>query len=136
MLPRYLIAISTDPHCHQGYDLLGASKSVLETLCRYLAVRLKPEGVRVNAIVPGAIDSVNLAATVGKEVAAALRARGDVMLDPARMARTCVALASGLMDSVTGQTLVVDEGWSLVSPISMLSGTLGPFGFPRDGEGR
>jgi len=133
-VPRYFIAVSTDRHCHDGYDLLGASKSVLETLCRYLAFRLKGEGVRVNAVVPGAIDSVNLEATIGSEVAASLRARGDVMLDPARMARACVALASGLLDAMTGQVLVVDEGWSLVSPIAMLTANVGPFGFPDERE--
>ena len=81
--PRYVIGISSDADrwVHDGYDLVGASKAVLESLCRYLAVRLKPEGVRVNAIAPGLVDSELLAATFGEDVAADLRARG-MMLDP------------------------------------------------------
>jgi len=39
------------------------------------------------------------------------------VLDPQGVARACVALCSGLMDSVTGQVLVVDEGWSRLDPL-------------------
>lgn len=124
--PRYVVGISSDADrwVHDGYDLVGASKAVLESLCRYLAVRLKPAGVRVNAIAPGLVDSELLAATFGEDAAADLRARG-MMLDPNQVARVCVALASGWMDAVTGQTLVVDEGWSRVSPLSLLAGKTG-----------
>lgn len=131
--PRYVVGVSSDADrwVHPGYDLVGASKAVLESLCRYLAVRLKPEGVRVNAIAPGLIDSELLEDTFGASVVADLRARG-MMIDPARVARVCVALASGLMDSVTGQTLVADEGWSRVSPLALLTGSVGPWTFPED----
>lgn len=46
--PHYVIGISSDGGavCHPAYDLAGVSKAVLETLCRYLAVRLKAEGTR------------------------------------------------------------------------------------------
>jgi NAD(P)-dependent dehydrogenase (short-subunit alcohol dehydrogenase family) len=120
--PRYVVAVSSDADrwCHPGYDLVGASKAVLESLCRYLAVRLQDEGVRVNAIAPGLVDSALLADTFGEALVGELRARG-MMLDPARVARVCVALASGWMDAVNGQTLIVDEGWSRVSPLTLLA---------------
>jgi NAD(P)-dependent dehydrogenase (short-subunit alcohol dehydrogenase family) len=120
--PRYVVAVSSDADrwCHPGYDLVGASKAVLECLCRYLAVRLRDEGVRVNAIAPGLIDSAALADTFGEALVDQLRSRG-MMLDPARVARVCVALASGWMDAVNGQTLIVDEGWSRVSPLTLLA---------------
>ncbi len=68
--PRYLIGISSSGPdiCYEGYDLVGASKAVLETLCRYLALRLKPFGVRVNAIRPGLLDTESSRATFGDQV--------------------------------------------------------------------
>ncbi len=136
--PRYLIGVSGDGAtvCHEGYDMVGSSKAVLETLCRYLAVRLKPHGTRVNAIRPGAIDTASARATFGDEALGDARARvGNAFLDARRVARTCVALASGLLDAVTGQTIVVDEGWSLVSPLSYVTGRKEPFDFPPDEDG-
>lgn len=119
--PRYVMGISSDGGqvCHAGYDLAGASKSVLETLCRYLAIRLRPHGVCVNAVRPGFLDTASARATFGDAVMDGARERvGNLFLDPRKVAGTCVALASGLLDSVTGQVIVVDEGWSLVSPLS------------------
>ena len=45
-----------------------------------------------------------------------------LFIDPLGVARVCVALCSGLFDAVTGQVIVVDEGWSLVSPMAFLTG--------------
>lgn len=134
--PRYVIAISSDgPEvCHAGYDLAGASKAVLETLCRYLAVRLRPEGVRVNAVRPGLLDTASSRATAGDAAIEAVKARAPgAVQDPRGVARACVALCSGLMDSVTGQVLVVDEGWSLVDPLALLAGGGLPGPFPDTG---
>ncbi len=132
--PRYVIGISSDGGqvCHDGYDLAGIAKSALETICRYLALRLKPEGVRVNAIRPGFLDTVSARQTFGDETIEALEKRADgILLDVASVAKVCVALCSGLMDSVTGQVITVDEGWSLVSPIAYVTGQGLPGAFPK-----
>jgi enoyl-[acyl-carrier protein] reductase III len=42
-------------------------------------------------------------------------------MDPQGVAKVCVALCSGLMDAVTGQVIVVDEGWSIVSPLTFIT---------------
>ena len=136
--PRYVIAISSDGPdvCHPGYDLAGASKAVLETLCRYLAVRLRPEGVRVNAVRPGLLDTASSRATAGDAAIDAVKERApSAVQDPRGVARACVALCSGLMDSVTGQVLVVDEGWSLVDPLALVTGAALPGSFPDEGGG-
>jgi NAD(P)-dependent dehydrogenase (short-subunit alcohol dehydrogenase family) len=135
--PRYVLGISSDGPvvCHPGYDLAGASKAVLETLVRYLALRLRPEGVRVNAVRPGLLDTASSRATAGDAAIDAVKQRAPgLVLDPRGVARACVALCSGLMDSVTGQVLVVDEGWSLADPLSFLTGAPLPPPFP-DSEG-
>jgi NAD(P)-dependent dehydrogenase (short-subunit alcohol dehydrogenase family) len=123
--PRYVLGISSDGGevCHDGYDLAGAAKAVLETLCRYLAVRLRGEGVRVNAVRPGLLDTQSARAVLGDEAMDRLRAESpSPVLDPAGVARACVALCSGQMDAVTGQVLVVDEGWSLLDPLGRSAG--------------
>jgi NAD(P)-dependent dehydrogenase (short-subunit alcohol dehydrogenase family) len=134
--PRYVLGISSDGGeiCHDGYDFAGVSKAVLETLCRYLALRLKRHGVRVNAVRPGFLDTASFRATFDDETADALKERVEgLFLDPGGVAQACVALCSGLMDAVTGQVIVVDEGWSLVSPLAYLTGRGLPGGFPVDG---
>ena len=131
--PRYVVAVSSDGGdvCHPGYDLVGASNAALEALCRYLALRLRGEGVRVNALRPGFLDTDSSRATFGDALIDDLRARGDgLLLDPAAVARACVALCSGLMDGVTGQVIDVDEGWSLVSPVAYLTGRGWPAPMP------
>jgi len=123
-LPQYVIGISSDGAelCHDGYDLAGASKAVLETLCRYLAHRLRPRGVRVNVLRPGFLDTASSRATLGNAVVEEIRRRqGDRGLEPATVARACLALCSGLLDGMSGQVVVVDEGWSLTSPLALLA---------------
>jgi len=132
--PRYILAISSDGPdiCHSGYDMAGASKAVLETICRYLALRLKQYGVRVNALRPGFLDTASSRATFGDEIFEKIITHGihDIFLSPDKIANACVAFCSGLMDSVTGQVLTIDEGWSLVSPIALVTGKGLPGAFP------
>ncbi|MBP2323435.1 NAD(P)-dependent dehydrogenase (short-subunit alcohol dehydrogenase family) [Kibdelosporangium banguiense] len=133
--PRYVMAISSDgvEVCHDSYDLAGVSKAALETLCRYLAVRLKPQGVRVNVVRAGYVDTPSARAVVGDDVVKSVKDRPDILMDPAGVGRACVALSSGLLDAVTGQVLRVDEGMSLLGPSAFLVGRREPFEFPRDG---
>ena len=114
--PKYVLAVSSDGGevCHPGYALAGASKAVLETFCRYLAVELKSQGVCVNAIRPGFLDTPSSRATFGDEIFEELK---DDLLDPNEVAKTCVALCSGLMDSVSGQVITVDSASSIVGVI-------------------
>ena len=121
--PRYVIGVSSDGGqiCHPAYELAGVSKSALETLCRYLALRLKPHGTRVNALRPGFLDTASARATFGDALFEQIRSRHpNMLLDPQAVAKSCVALCSGYMDAITGQVIAVDEGWGLVSPLELL----------------
>jgi NAD(P)-dependent dehydrogenase (short-subunit alcohol dehydrogenase family) len=134
--PGHAVAISTDGGevCHPGYDMAGVAKAALETLCRYLALRLRPEGVCVNVLRPGFVDTQSSRAMFGDEVVdSPLPRREDLMLDPRVVGRACVALCSGLMDGVSGQVIGVDEGTSLISPIAYLTGHGWPGARPRGG---
>jgi NAD(P)-dependent dehydrogenase (short-subunit alcohol dehydrogenase family) len=133
--PRYMLAISTDGGeiCHPRYDMVGIAKAALEALCRYLALHLRGEGVRVNVLRCGAFDTVSSRATFGDDLidSGLLRDHGLLIEMPA-VARACVGLLSGLMDSVTGQVITVDEGSSLVSPIMYLTEKGSPAPMPAE----
>ena len=86
----------------------GASKAGLEQLTRYAATALAPH-VRVNAIAPGGIE---------RGQAAAFQERYDALTPLGRMATeedfkgAALFLASDASRYVTGQTLMVDGGFS------------------------
>ncbi len=93
---------------HRGNAAYDAAKGGVEALTRALALDLGPYGVRVNALVPGSIDSRGLDA-------AARRERGAVMPlgrvgDVEEMAGPAVFLASEDASYITGHLLVVDGG--------------------------
>lgn len=133
--PRYALAISTDGGrvCHPGYDMVGIAKAALEALCRYLALHLRGDGVRVNAVRCGPLDTASSRATFGAElVDSEIARRSGLVLDPRSVARACVALCCGLMDSVTGQVITVDEGGSLLSPVVYMTDRYWPAAFPPE----
>jgi enoyl-[acyl-carrier-protein] reductase (NADH) len=113
--------------------MAGVAKAALETLSRYLALHLRPEGVRVNVLRPGLVDTASARATFGDAIVDSARSgEVDIAIPPRDVARACLALCSGLMDSVTGQVITVDEGASLVSPITYATGVGWPGRFPKD----
>jgi NAD(P)-dependent dehydrogenase (short-subunit alcohol dehydrogenase family) len=116
--PKRFLAISSlgVDRALPGYDMVGVSKAALEALVRYLAARLKPKGVAVNALRLGYVDTESFRAALPSQ--AELVAVRNGFMDPAAGARAAVALLSGLMDSMTGQIVTVDEGVSLLPPFS------------------
>jgi 3-oxoacyl-[acyl-carrier protein] reductase len=93
---------------HRGNAAYDAAKGGIEALTRALALDLGPYGVRVNALVPGSINSKGMDE-------ATLRERGMTMPlgrvgDAAEMAGPAVFLASDDASYVTGHLLVVDGG--------------------------
>ncbi len=93
---------------HRGNVAYDAAKGGIEAMTRAMALDLGPYGVRVNALVPGSIDTSGLPAEVKS-------ARGENIPlgrvgEPAEMAGPAVFLASDDATYVTGHTLVVDGG--------------------------
>jgi enoyl-[acyl-carrier-protein] reductase (NADH) len=111
--PKYVIGMSSagPDHFCVNYDFVAASKSVLETLCRYMNYRLYDEGVRVNVVRAGPVRTASLATTMGDgylEFIDRLDPRQVISAD--EVAGTVFSLCSGLMDGVSGQVIVVDRG--------------------------
>ncbi len=101
------------------YALLGVPKAALEHLMRYMAAELRPQGIRVNAVSPGAVNTAAMRAVRGADVAeermamfrAAAPARQTAM--PEDIGRLVAFLCSPEADLIVGQTLVIDGGMSL-----------------------
>ena len=105
-----------------GFADYGASKAALEHLTRCWALELAPQGVRVNAVASGPVETDFLRERMGfsHEEAEAVKAqeRSAIPLGrrglPADVARWILALASKDADWVTGQVFRIDGGFSLV----------------------
>ncbi len=112
--PRYVVGMSsTGPDAFSvGYDFVAASKSVMETLCRYMNYRLFDEDVRINVIRSRSVRTASFDATFGAEFAGFARrfTRERHFLPAEEVADAALALCSGRMDGVSGQVITVDRG--------------------------
>jgi len=110
------------------HGALGAAKSALETMVRYLAAECGPLGIRVNAVNPGFVDTDSSRLYMG-EAWPAIRERIERatplgrVATPLDIARTIRLLCSPDAAWMTGQTIVADGGVTLGSGIpEMLEG--------------
>jgi 3-oxoacyl-[acyl-carrier protein] reductase len=93
---------------HRGNAAYDATKGGIEALTRAMAVDLAPYGVRVNALIPGAINSRGASDEVKRERGKAIPL--GRMGETEDMAGPAVFLASADAAYVTGQMLAVDGG--------------------------
>jgi len=102
---------------------MGSAKAALESMCRYFAVALARHGVTVNAVSPGVSDETTVIGQTPQEVQNALKQWGESGWTPMRrrvhpqdIANVCALLCSEEASFVTGQTITVDGGSSLMNP--------------------
>lgn len=102
---------------------MGSAKAALESMSRYFAVALARSGVTVNAVSPGASDESTVIGQTPAEVQQAIKdwvvAGWTPMrrrVTPTDVANVCAILCSDEASFVTGQTIVVDGGSSLMNP--------------------
>jgi enoyl-[acyl-carrier protein] reductase III len=99
------------------YAFVGASKAALEALVRSLALELGPRGIRVNAVSAGVVDTDALRAFPHREALLAAHAQRaplgpTLTADDVAGAVYLLCLPEAAM--ITGQTVVVDGGYSVV----------------------
>ncbi len=130
--PGRVVAISgIDSHqAMTGHGALGAAKAALESLVRSLAMELGPLGITVNGVSPGLIetDSAQMYVERGISQQYAEAVERVIALTPVRRAGTgedVAALVAYLVSDgasfLTGQTILIDGGLTIVSPLPEVS---------------
>ena len=101
----------------QNYLAVGVSKAGLEALTRYLAVELAPQGIIVNAVAGGVVDTDALRHFPNREQMigdSERRTPAGRLVTPEDMAKAVAFLCSDAAEMVRGHVLVVDGGVSLL----------------------
>jgi NAD(P)-dependent dehydrogenase (short-subunit alcohol dehydrogenase family) len=93
----------------KGHSAYATAKAAVIALTRANAVEYAAEGIRVNAIAPGPLDTEGFRAAGGDPEKRARTIPTRVMVKPEEIAAACVFLAEPHA-SLTGHTLVIDGG--------------------------
>ena len=106
----------TGHQAHKDLAAYGMSKAALEMLAKNLVIELSQYKINVNTIAPGATLTER---TLGDPEYAATWSRLTPMGQPASVtdiAATALFLVSDGAKHITGQSLIVDGGWTCISP--------------------
>ncbi len=106
----------TGHQAHKNLAAYGMSKAALEMLAKQLVAELSPYQIRINAIAPGATLTER---TLGDSQYAATWSKLTPLgkaADVSDIAATALFLVSDEAKHITGQTIVVDGGWTSISP--------------------
>jgi enoyl-[acyl-carrier protein] reductase I len=101
-----------------GYNVMGVAKAALEASVRYLAIDLGRQGVRINAVSAGAVNT--LAARGVAHFRDLLRITAERAplgraIEVEEIGRAVLFLASDLGTGVTGETMFVDAGFHVTA---------------------
>lgn len=113
------ILMTSSVTAHQSHENLAAyamSKAAIEMLARNLVIELAPFGIRINTIAPGATLTER---TTSDPDYVSTWSRLTPLGRPANTTDIAAAAAFLLSDAarhITGQTLIVDGGWTSISP--------------------
>jgi len=112
-----IVNISSINALHPGFGETAhydASKGAVSAYTRSLAAEIAKEGVRVNAVAPGLIDSAGLRASA-KELAEMYESRAPLgrLVTRENVGDTVVFLSSDAASAITGEILTVDCGYLL-----------------------
>jgi len=100
-----------------NYNVMGVAKAALEVSSMYLAADLGPKGIRINAISAGPIKTLAAMGISGfKQILDVVEARSPLRRNVTQedVAKTAVYLLSDLSSGVTGETIYVDAGYSIM----------------------
>ena len=121
---RILLMSSVVGHqAHQNLAAYAMTKAGLEMLAKNLVLELSPHNITINTVAPGATlteRTLQEDPTYSK-VWSAITPMGRPALRE-DIAHAALFLLSPLSGHITGQSLVVDGGWTSVSPLPDLSG--------------
>ncbi len=99
-----------------SYGFVGASKAALESLARTLAQELGPQGIRVNVVNAGVVDTDSLGYFPNREAllqSFAERSPAGPTLTPEQVADAVYLLCLPEAGMINGHTLFVDGGFGI-----------------------
>lgn len=108
-------------HYARYYGAIGPAKAAMENLVRYFGAELGPKGVRVNGISPSLVDNPGhggediIAGVADMQAAVAQKTPLRRLGHPDELASVIVSLLSSDFQFVTGLTIPVDGGYSLLA---------------------
>lgn len=100
-----------------NYAFIGASKAALEALVRSLSLELAPDGISVNTISAGIVDTDALKYFPNREELlkeCQERSLGGRLIEPADVANTAYLLCLPEAEMIKGQTIFVDAGYAII----------------------
>ncbi len=99
------------------YFSVGTSKAALESLTRYLAVELAPQGISVNAVSGGYVETGALDYFPNREnmLEAGRSTPAGRMVTAQDIARVVAFLCTEDAAMIRGQVIVVDGGYTLLA---------------------
>ena len=106
----------TGHQAHRHLTAYGMSKAGVEMLARSLVVELSPYRITVNAVAPGATLTERTAEDADYEKTWSTLTPLGRPASVEDIAQAVLFLAGPGARHITGQTLIVDGGWSVVSP--------------------
>jgi len=106
----------TGHQAHKNLAAYGMSKAALEMLAKTLVIELSPYRINVNTVAPGATLTER---TLKEENYTEVWKNLTPMGRPASVddiAKAVLFMVSGNAQHITGQSLVIDGGWTAISP--------------------
>lgn len=106
----------TGHQAHQNLSAYGMTKAALEMLAKGLVIELSPYRINVNTIAPGAtLTERTVDDPAYEKTWSAITPMGRPA-SPGDIAEAALFLVSDGARHITGQSLVIDGGWTSVSP--------------------
>jgi NAD(P)-dependent dehydrogenase (short-subunit alcohol dehydrogenase family) len=108
-------------HVHVQIPTYCVGKAAVRMLCRCMAAALAPAGILVNEIAPGYVDAGLASRFMQEDPAVRETSRREVpiqlLIEPEEVAREIAHLCDPANRHMTGATVVMDGGLSLVRPV-------------------
>jgi glucose 1-dehydrogenase len=106
----------TGHQAHVNLAAYGMTKAAIELLTRTLVIELSQYKINVNAVAPGATTTERTLENPNYEKGWSRSTPMGRPAQPEDIANAALFLVSEEANHITGQTLVVDGGWTAISP--------------------
>ncbi|RPE09243.1 SDR family oxidoreductase [Chitinophaga lutea] len=106
----------TGHQAHKDLAAYGMTKAALEMLAKNLVIELSAHGINVNTVAPGATLTERTLHDPGYEKVWSQITPMGRPATTADIANAVLFLVSGKARHITGQCLIIDGGWTSVSP--------------------